>query len=193
LTRAIHDIVTAAPKQTLILFNSLNLIEAVFYSLHQTGLSADRELLAQGVNGSREKLLRRFVQGNQAILLGAASFWEGIDLPQEQLELLIVTQLPFDSPDQTTTKARYQQLRQAKLNPFYNEALPKAALKLRQGLGRLIRTDQDTGAAVILDDRLVTKRYGQTILKALPKSMPPVNGSVAEIATELQKFFQKSE
>lgn len=193
LTRAIHDIVTAAPKQTLILFNSLNLIEAVFYSLHQTGLSADRELLAQGVNGSREKLLRRFVQGDQAILLGAASFWEGIDLPQEQLELLIVTQLPFDSPDQTTTKARYQQLRQAKLNPFYNEALPKAALKLRQGLGRLIRTDQDTGAAVILDDRLVTKRYGQTILKALPKSMPPVNGSVAEIATELQKFFQKSE
>lgn len=193
LTRAIHDIVTAAPKQTLILFNSLNLIEAVFYSLHQTGLSADRELLAQGVNGSREKLLRRFVQGDNAILLGAASFWEGIDLPQEQLELLIVTQLPFDSPDQTTTKARYQQLRQAKLNPFYNEALPKAALKLRQGLGRLIRTDQDTGAAVILDDRLVTKRYGQTILKALPKSMPPVNGSVTEIATELQKFFQKSD
>jgi len=192
LTRAIHEIVTAAPKQTLILFNSLNLIEAVFYSLHQTGLSADRELLAQGVNGSREKLLRRFVQGDNAILLGAASFWEGIDLPQEQLELLIVTQLPFDSPDQTVTKARYQQLRQAKLNPFYNEALPKAALKLWQGLGRLIRTDQDTGAAVILDDRLVTKRYGQTILTALPKAMPPINGSVTEISAELQKFFQNS-
>lgn len=191
LTHAIHDIVTAAPKQTLILFNSLNMIEAVFYSLHQTGLSSDRELLAQGVNGSREKLLRRFMQGDNAILLGAASFWEGIDLPQEQLELLIVTQLPFESPDQTTTKARYQQLRQAKVNPFYNEALPKAALKLRQGIGRLIRTDQDTGAAVILDDRLVTKRYGQTILKALPKSMPPIDGSVAEITTELQKFFQK--
>jgi len=64
-------------------------------------------------------------------------------------------------------------------------------LKLRQGIGRLIRTDQDTGAAVILDDRLVTKRYGQTILKALPKSMPPIDGSVAEITAELQKFFQK--
>lgn len=191
LTQAIEKIVTAAPKQTLVLFNSLSMIEAVFYSLRQAGLNPDRELLAQGVNGSREKLLRRFMQGDQAILLGAASFWEGIDLPQEQLELLIVTQLPFDSPDQTTTKARYQQLRQAKLNPFYNEALPKAALKLRQGLGRLIRTDQDRGAAVILDDRLVTKRYGQTILKALPKTLPPFNGTVDEITSELSKFFQK--
>ncbi|ETY74304.1 helicase C-terminal domain-containing protein [Lactiplantibacillus fabifermentans] len=190
LTRAINEIVTAAPKQTLILFNSLNMIEAVFYSLHQTDLSADRELLAQGVNGSREKLLRRFMQGDNAILLGAASFWEGIDLPQDQLELLIITQLPFESPDQTTTKARYQQLRQAKENPFYNEALPKAALKLRQGIGRLIRTDQDRGAAIILDDRLVTKRYGQTILKALPKSMPPVTGSLSKITHELQSFFK---
>ncbi|RRK11080.1 diguanylate cyclase [Lactiplantibacillus garii] len=190
LARAIEQIATATPKQTLVLFNSLNMIEAVFYSLHQGNLSSDRELLAQGVNGSREKLLRRFMQGDNAILLGAASFWEGIDLPQEQLELLIITQLPFESPDQTTTKARYQQLRQAKVNPFYNEALPKAALKLRQGLGRLIRTDQDRGAAVILDDRLVTKRYGQTILKALPKTLPPKSGSLAEITSELQSFFK---
>lgn len=190
LTKAISDIVQAAPKQTLVLFNSLNMIEAVFYSLHQTALSANRELLAQGVNGSREKLLRRFMQGDNAILLGAASFWEGIDLPQEQLELLIITQLPFESPDQTTTKARYQQLRQADLNPFYNEALPKAALKLRQGIGRLIRTDQDRGAAVILDDRLMTKRYGQTILKALPKTMPPMSGTVDQITDELQSFFK---
>ncbi|AVK60334.1 diguanylate cyclase [Lactobacillus sp. CBA3605] len=190
LTQAINAIAMATPKQTLVLFNSLNMIEAVFHGLHQTKLSADREILAQGVNGSREKLLRRFVQGDHAILLGAASFWEGIDLPQDQLELLIVTQLPFESPDRTTTKARYQQLRQAKINPFYNEALPKAALRLRQGIGRLIRTEQDTGAAVILDDRLVTKRYGQTILKALPKTMPPINGSIAEITTELQSFFK---
>jgi len=190
LTHAISEIVNAAPKQTLILFNSLSMIEAVFYSLHQTNVSADREILAQGVNGSREKLLRRFMQGDNAILLGAASFWEGIDLPQEQLELLIVTQLPFESPDQTTTKARYQQLRQAQLNPFYNEALPKAALKLRQGIGRLIRTEQDTGAAIILDDRLATKRYGKTILKALPKALPPFEGSVSEITAELSNFFQ---
>ncbi|WP_182182587.1 helicase C-terminal domain-containing protein [Lactiplantibacillus plantarum] len=190
LTHAIHDIVMAAPKQTLVLFNSLNMIEAVFYSLHQTDLPGDREILAQGVNGSREKLLRRFMQGDDAILLGAGSFWEGIDLPQEQLELLIVTQLPFESPDQTTTKARYQQLRQAQLNPFYNEALPKAALKLRQGIGRLIRTDEDRGAAVILDDRLMTKRYGQTILKALPKTLPPATGSLTMITQELQSFFK---
>ena len=190
LSRAIEQIVTATPKQTLILFNSLNMIEGVFYGLHQGNLSANREILAQGVNGSREKLLRRFIQGDNAILLGAASFWEGIDLPQDQLELLIITQLPFESPDQTTTKARYQQLRQAKLNPFYNEAVPKAALKLRQGLGRLIRTSQDRGAAVILDDRLVTKRYGQTILKALPKTLPPSNGSLDEITGKLQSFFK---
>lgn len=190
LARAIEQIVTAAPKQTLVLFNSLNMIEAVFYRLHQSGAVSDRELLAQGINGSREKLIRRFVQGDNAILLGAASFWEGIDLPQEQLELLIVTQLPFESPDQATTKARYDQLRHANRNPFYHEALPKAALKLKQGLGRLIRTEDDRGAAVILDDRVVTKRYGQTILKALPKSLTPTTGSVAEITTELQSFFK---
>jgi len=190
LSQAIYQIVNAAPKQTLILFNSLNMIEAVFHGLRQLNLPSDRELLAQGVNGSREKLLRRFMQGDNAILLGAASFWEGIDLPQEQLELLIITQLPFDSPEQTTTKVRYQQLRQVKIDPFYNEAVPKAALKLRQGLGRLIRTEQDRGAAVILDDRLITKRYGQTILKALPKSLPPTEAPLPTIISELQSFFK---
>ncbi|MFB9770500.1 helicase C-terminal domain-containing protein [Lactiplantibacillus modestisalitolerans] len=190
LTRAIETITRACPKQTLVLFNSLSMIEAVFYRLRQQNFDPERELLAQGVNGSREKLLRRFKQGDNAVLLGAASFWEGIDLPREQLELVIVTQLPFESPDQTMVKARYQQIRQANRNPFYDAALPQAALRLRQGLGRLIRTSEDRGAAVILDDRLSTKRYGHTILKALPKTLTPIDGSVSEIANQLQSFFK---
>lgn len=191
LTSALTQLISSVHKQTLVLFNSLNVIEQVYDRLTQQPEFAQREILAQGISGSRERIAKRFATGTDAILLGAASFWEGIDLPAEQLELLIVTRLPFDSPDRVFVKANYARLEAAGKNPFYNAALPAATLKLRQGVGRLIRTPHDYGAVVILDQRLVDRQYGQSILRALPADLARVSGDVGELTQALVNFFEK--
>lgn len=89
----------------MVLFNSLLTIEQIYSQLRSTDLFTKRDILAQGITGTKEKLLKQFTAGHQSILLGAASFWEGIDLPKNQLELLIITRLPFDSPAEVLTKA----------------------------------------------------------------------------------------
>ena len=191
LTAAISQIAGAVNKQTLILFNSLSVIEKVYQQLVEQPEFAQREIFAQGISGSRERIAKRFATSHGAILLGAASFWEGIDLPAEQLELLIVTRLPFDSPDRVFVKADYSRLEAAGKNPFYNAALPAATLKLRQGVGRLIRTPTDRGAIVILDQRLIERHYGQSILRALPADLPQTTGDVTAISQGLVNFFEK--
>lgn len=192
LTSALTQLAGAVHKQTLILFNSLNVIEQVYEQLTRQPEFAQREILAQGISGSRERITKRFVTGHDSILLGAASFWEGIDLPADQLELLIVTRLPFDSPDRVFVKANYARLEAAGKNPFYNAALPAATLRLRQGVGRLIRTPNDRGTVVILDQRLVERQYGQSILRAFPADLPRVTGDVGTLTQSLIKFFEKT-
>ncbi|MGO1969689.1 MAG: helicase C-terminal domain-containing protein [Levilactobacillus brevis] len=191
LSAAITQIAGAVNKQTLILFNSLSVIEQVYQQLVTQPEFARRDIFAQGVSGSRERITKRFATSHGAILLGAASFWEGIDLPAEQLELLIVTRLPFDSPDRVFVKANYARLEAAGKNPFYNAALPAATLKLRQGIGRLIRTPHDYGAVVILDQRLVERQYGQSILRALPAELPKTTGDIGTLTQGLINFFEK--
>jgi ATP-dependent DNA helicase DinG len=191
LAAAISQIAGAVNKQTLVLFNSLSVIEQVYQKLCAQPEFAQREIFAQGISGSRERIAKRFATSHGAILLGAASFWEGIDLPAEQLELLIVTRLPFDSPDRVFVKANYARLEAAGKNPFYSAALPAATLKLRQGIGRLIRTPHDRGAIVILDQRLIERHYGQSILRALPADLPQTTGDTSAIAQGLVNFFEK--
>ena len=172
LSRTIYQLTKQTNCQTMILFNSLVMIDQVYSQLRETDLFDQRDILAQGITGGREKLLNQFANGKNAVLLGAASFWEGVDLPKTALELLIVTRLPFDSPDEVMTRAYNDLLKQQGRNAFYGAALPKATMRLRQGVGRLIRTADDYGVAVILDSRLYTRRYGATILKSFPKDLP---------------------
>jgi ATP-dependent DNA helicase DinG len=160
------------PQQTLVLFTSLKAIAAVHQRLAQTPLAAQKELLAQGVTGSAEKIAKRFVLGDNSVLLGAASFFEGIDYPDKLLELVILTRLPFDSPSDPVVKARAAALKQAGQDPFTADALPKATIRLRQSFGRLIRTEHDRGAFVVLDPRFATTRYGRQLQHALPNLKP---------------------
>ncbi|PWG01113.1 helicase C-terminal domain-containing protein [Levilactobacillus bambusae] len=192
LVGAIEDLAGSVHKQTMVLFNSLSLIQEVYDWLTLSPVFQDREILAQGVTGSRERIAKRFSHGTDAILLGAGSFWEGVDLPNEQLELLLITRLPFESPDQVFVKAEYNRLTAEGKSPFYNAALPKATLRLRQGVGRLIRTDQDTGAIVILDRRLIDKPYGKSMLNALPADLPMITGTTEQLRMRLVNFFENS-
>jgi len=120
-------------------------------------------VLTQGIDGSRRALLERFMAG-QAVLLGTQSFWEGIDLPGDLLRCVVIARLPFAVPDDPLIQGRAERYD----DPFRDFHLPQAALRLRQGFGRLIRSKTDYGAVVLLDRRIVTKDYGQVLFASLP-------------------------
>ncbi len=109
------------------------------------------------------------------------------------MQIVVVTRLPFDNPLRPMVKARNAYLESEGINPFYQESVPKAALKLRQALGRLIRTETDRGVLLILDRRLVTAKYGARIIHALPKKVPIKELAMDEIYQDIHEFLKKNE
>ncbi len=144
-------------------------------------------LLVQG-DGQRDQLLRRFREAGSAILLGTDSFWEGVDVPGRALRVLILAKLPFKVPSEPLTAARLERLSDAGIDGFTHYLVPHAALKLKQGFGRLIRSKTDVGAVVLLDRRVVTKRYGDMILEGLPPAAKAI-GNWADVRRVLEDFF----
>jgi ATP-dependent DNA helicase DinG len=141
-------------------------------------------LLVQG-EAPREQLLRRFRDAGNAVLLGTASFWEGVDVKGDALRLVIIEKLPFASPDDALTKARIEHLKANGGNAFREYQLPEAALTLKQGVGRLIRSETDRGVVAICDPRLVDKPYGRVFRSSLPP-MP-----VTRVAADAEKFLRR--
>jgi len=144
-------------------------------------------LLVQG-EGQRDQLLRRFREAGSAILLGTDSFWEGVDVPGRALRVLILAKLPFKVPTEPLTAARLERLTQAGVDGFTHYLVPLAALKLKQGFGRLIRTKSDVGVVVLLDRRVVTKRYGAAMLEGLPPAARAI-GNWPDVRREVEEFF----
>jgi ATP-dependent DNA helicase DinG len=124
-------------------------------------------ILVQG-ESPREQLLRRFRNSGNAVLLGTASFWEGVDVQGDALRLVVIDKLPFAPPDDPLTRARVEHIRAQGGNAFGEYQLPEAALALKQGVGRLIRSERDEGVVVICDPRLATRGYGRVMLASLP-------------------------
>ena len=164
LARLLGASVERLDRKTLVLFTSYRLLEAV-----RERLDERIPVLAQGVDGSRTKIIERFQRHLGGILLlGTDSFWEGLDLPGDALELLVITRLPFAVPSDPIQAALGERYVQEGRDAFRDLALPQAVLKLRQGVGRLIRTTQDRGAVLITDHRIFSKRYGVRFRRALP-------------------------
>ncbi len=124
-------------------------------------------LLAQGKSGSRTNILNQFKENRESILLGTDSFWEGIDVPGDALELLFIPKLPFDVPSEPVIAARMEAIKRRGGNPFMEYSLPEAIIKFRQGFGRLIRHKKDFGAVIIGDNRVSRMRYGQHFLNSI--------------------------
>lgn len=190
LVAVILPILRKTQTQTLILFNSLASVKNVYYPLQRV-LGGEREIMAQGITGSNDKIAKRFRFTNNGILLGSQSFWEGIDFPGQQLSLLIITRIPFESPKNPMTNYRQQQLAShGSGSPFWDDGLPRAVLKLKQGFGRLIRSEDDRGLVVVLDERLDESSYAGIVQRAFPASLPHVKLANSLLPDHIHDFLQ---
>ncbi|MCH7787026.1 MAG: exonuclease, partial [Chloroflexi bacterium] len=162
--QAISDAALAVSGRTMALFTSHASLQTTASSIRGNLQSRGITVLAQGVDGTPQQLVSRFLDNPKSVLLGTSSFWEGVDLAGESLQVLLVTRLPFNVPSEPVFAARSELYE----NSFNDYAVPQAILRLRQGFGRLIRTKTDKGVAIILDKRIVSRRYGKAFLKSLP-------------------------
>jgi ATP-dependent DNA helicase DinG len=143
----------------------------------------DYPLLIQG-SAPRRELLERFRASGEAVLLGTSSFWEGVDVRGPALSCVIIDKLPFASPGDPVLQARLAALTAAGDNPFMALQVPHAVLALKQGIGRLIRDERDTGVLMICDPRLTSRSYGRAFLDSLPKM--PVTSDLPTVEAFLQ-------
>lgn len=155
-------------SHVLVLMTNLDQIKQVFEKLVSYEEIKDYELLGQGVTGSNNKIAKRFSIAPKAILLGADSFWEGIDFHDCGIDDVIVTRLPFESPDLPEVHLRQEFLANQNINFFENDTLPRAVIRFRQGIGRLIRGEYDSGRFTVLDSRILTQRYGHEFIETIP-------------------------
>lgn len=170
---AIRKIAKSMDKSMLVLFNSLQALEEVYDNLKCFDDLTDYVLLGQNISGTKRRLLKNFSRSHdKAILLGADSFWEGIDLPGDSLEVIIMTRLPFASPENAFVRSRQEHLKEMGKNPFKYDALPRAQLKFKQGFGRLIRSLDDKGLLFVLDNRFVDANYAVYFQQILPQDTP---------------------
>ena len=188
VARVVTDLAYASDGGMFVLFTSHAALRRAAEALRDE-LSARWPLLVQG-EAPRDVLLRRFRDAGNGILLGTDSFWEGVDVPGRALRALVLAKLPFKVPTEPITSARLERLAEQGEDGFMGYLLPHAALKLKQGFGRLIRSRSDTGVVVLLDSRVVTKRYGPQVLNGLPRA-DRIVGDWPQVLSRCEDFFAR--
>jgi ATP-dependent DNA helicase DinG len=189
----LEETLKVSEGRALVLFTSYSQLQDAYRHLAAPLAGEGIPLLRQGED-DRSRLLKRFRENRESVLLATDSFWEGVDAPGESLQLVILSRLPFRVPTHPVLQARLEAVRERGGNPFWDLSLPDAVMRLRQGFGRLVRSKTDKGVVIILDARIVNKSYGRYFLASLPKTrlavsapnwvMNAVEDFLAEIRSE---------
>ena len=187
VTRIVLDVADASDGGLFVLFTSHREVKQLAVELRARGIERRWPLLVHGEE-SRDALLGRFRDSGQAILLGTASFWEGVDVPGDALRGLVIAKLPFRVPTEPVTAAQCEAIEARGGDAFAEYMLPHASLRLKQGFGRLIRSGTDRGVVVVADPRIVTKRYGRGLLAALPPATRAI-GRWPVLEARVREFY----
>ncbi|MDZ5711985.1 ATP-dependent DNA helicase DinG [Jeotgalibacillus haloalkalitolerans] len=170
ITGHLAVIAEATSGRMLVLFTSHEMLRNTYELIKESQQMEDFVLIAQGISaGSRTKLSKNFRKFDKAVLFGTSSFWEGLDIPGEDLSCLVMVRLPFSPPDEPLVKAQWERAKSENRNPFQEVSLPKAVLRFRQGFGRLIRHENDRGIFMVFDRRLLSASYGKAFTDSIPE------------------------
>ena len=187
---ALEELVMELGGRTLVLFTSHRVLREVYGtikpSLEEKGIS----VLGHNIDGNRSRLVEEFIRLEKSVLMGTASFWEGIDIPGESLSSVIMVKLPFPSPAAPVIEARMEDLETSGRSSFSDYYLPMAVIRFKQGFGRLIRTERDRGVVVVLDRRLAEKGYGRQFLVSLPLKSH-FRGDLPAVRNKISEWLEK--
>lgn len=182
-------IAQATKGRMLVLFTSYDMLKKTYELMKESGLLDDFILIAQGITtGSRMRLTKNFQRFDKAVLFGTNSFWEGVDIPGEDLSCLSIVRLPFSPPDEPYTWAKNEAIQAEGKNPFSTYSLPEAVIRFKQGFGRLIRSSTDKGIVIVFDRRIETTSYGNAFIRSIP-FVPIEHVSLKEMIETVEKWL----
>lgn len=170
ISPVLTDLIRTVQGRTLVLFTSNQLLRQTYFQIKNVLENEDILVLGHNIDGGQSRLLEEFRETPRSVILGSSSLWEGVDIPGEALSCVVIAKLPFGTPNLPIAEARIESLQSRNRNGFYGYTMPQAVLRLKQGFGRLIRTQQDKGVVVIMDNRIIDRSYGRRFLRSLPVS-----------------------
>ncbi|NAP00936.1 ATP-dependent helicase DinG, partial [Halomonas sp. MG34] len=186
---AIFSLAEITSGRMLVLFTSYDMLKKSYYLLKEIMDTSTYSLIAQGISsGSRSRLKKNFQTFDQSILLGTNSFWEGVDIPGEDLSSLVIVRLPFQPPDHPIFEAKSANLKENGKNAFMELSLPNAVIRFKQGFGRLIRSNTDRGIVFVCDSRIIQARYGKYFLDSIPE-IPLTKDKTQQLMRKAEEWF----
>ncbi len=184
----IQKLATKINRGMLVLFTSYKALKDIYYRIEPALKQSNIKLLAQGFGSSRTAILNEFKASKNGVLLGTDSFWEGVDIIGDALQILVISKLPFAVPSEPIIEANMETINNKNKRGFIEYYVPETVLKFRQGTGRLIRSTADYGVIINLDNRVDTKRYGKLFKDSLPVTAKSIIGD-SELIGAVENFF----